>query len=104
MYHPQKPDKTTINLNDSYEGETIEQKIRRIVNNKEPISDGAPLIYTERKHGVQPQFDIRTDRWEIAVDAMDKVSKTFKARRENKPSIGEQTQEGMQKENQTPTT
>ena len=26
-----------------YEGETIEQKVNRIVNNNEPITDGAPL-------------------------------------------------------------
>ena len=55
------------------EGETIEQKIRRVVENKEPITDGAPIVYTERKDGVLPQFNIRTDKWEIALEAMDKV-------------------------------
>lgn len=99
MYKKQQPDKTGYIVNTSYNGETIEQKIRRIVNNKEPISDGAPLIYTERKNGVEPQYDIRTDRWEVAIDAMDTVSKTHKAKRENKPTIGEQAKEGMTKEN-----
>ena len=37
-----------------YEGETIEQKVNRIVNNNEPITDGAPIIFTERKDGVLP--------------------------------------------------
>lgn len=55
------------------EGESIEQKVRRVVENKEPISDGAPIIYTEKKEGVLPQFNIRTDKWDIALDAMDKV-------------------------------
>ena len=57
----------------SYEGESIEKKIRRIVGNNEPISDGAPIVYTEKKDGVLPQYDIRTDKWAIALEAMDKV-------------------------------
>ena len=39
---------------ETFEAETIEEKINRIVNNKEPITDGAPIIYTERKEGVLP--------------------------------------------------
>lgn len=56
-----------------YEGETIETKVRRIVLNKEPITDGAPIIYTEKKDGVLPQYDIRTDRFEIALEAQDLI-------------------------------
>lgn len=87
---------TTLVVNKSYEGETIEQKINRIVNNKEPIKDGAPIIYTERKDGINPAYDIRTDRFEIAVDAMDKVSKSKIATREN--NIGQKAMEGMTEE------
>lgn len=75
---------TRLQIRDCSEGETIEMKIRRITNNKEPISDGAPIIYTERKEGVKPEFNIRTDRWEIAVDAMDKVSSNKIAKREER--------------------
>ena len=32
-----------------FEGEQIEEKVRRIVNNNEPITDGAPIIFTEKK-------------------------------------------------------
>lgn len=64
------------------EGETIEEKIRRIVNNAEPITDGAPIIYTERKDGVQPQYNIRTDRWDIAAEAMTAIDRTNKAKRQ----------------------
>lgn len=99
MYKKQKADKTSINVNSSYEGERIEEKIMRITNNKEPISDGAPTIYTDRKDGVKPEYDIRTDRWEIAVDAMDAVTKQKLAERENRQKpIGEQAKEGMDKE------
>lgn len=81
MYKKNRINQTTIVVNETYEGETLEAKIRRIVNNKEPITDGAPMIYTERKDGVQPQYDIRTDRFEIAIDAMDKVAKAQVAKR-----------------------
>ena len=57
------------------EGETIEEKVRRIVQNNEPISDGAPIIFTEKKDGVRPEFDIRTDKWLIALNAMDAVNR-----------------------------
>lgn len=92
MYRPRRPQPTSIKINQTYQGETIEQKINRIVNNKEPIKDGAPIIYTERKDGVRPEHDIRTDRFEIAVEAMDKVSKSHVAKREAKiKNINEKT-------------
>lgn len=75
---------TQMHVNTSVQGETIETKIERVVNNKEPIKDGAPLIYTERKEGVKRSTNIKTDRWEVAVEAMDKVSKSFKAKREER--------------------
>lgn len=71
------------------EGETIEQKIERIVQNKEPIKDGAPEIYTERKDGVISAYNIRTDRWELAADAMDAVQRSIQAKREERQRIAE---------------
>lgn len=56
------------------EGEPIEDKIRRILDENEPITDGAPVIYTDKKDGVRPEFNIRADKWDIAIQAMDKVS------------------------------
>ena len=56
-----------------FEGEQIEEKVRRIVNNNEPITDGAPIIFTEKKDGVRPEYNVRTDRWDIALDAMNKI-------------------------------
>lgn len=84
MYKYQRPTKTTIQVNTSYAGERIEEKINRIVNNKEPISDGAPLIYTDRSEGIKAETNIKTDRWEIAVEAMDYVSKSHMAKREER--------------------
>ena len=96
MYTKPKMQKTSIQRNTGYQGETIEKKMQRITNNKEPITDGAPLVYTERKNGVEPQYNIRTDRFEIAIEAMDKVSKSYRAKRQT--NIGEQAKEGMKKE------
>ena len=56
------------------EGEQLIDKIRRMTENKEPITDGAPLIYTEKKDGVIAGYDIRTDKWAVALEAMDKVN------------------------------
>lgn len=56
------------------EGENILTKVRRILDENEPLTDGAPLIYTPKEDGVKPEFDIRTDKWQIAINAMDKVN------------------------------
>lgn len=99
MYKKNKVQKTTIKLNDSYEGETLEAKIRRILNNKEPISDNAEIIYTDRKDGIQAAYDIRTDRFELAVEAMDVVTKSGLAKRDMR--IGERTYDTMSDEQKT---
>lgn len=75
---------TDIEINSSVEGEYIETKVERITTNNEPITDGAPIVFTERKEGVKPEHDIRTDRFEIALDAMDYVTKTHRAKRAEK--------------------
>ena len=72
-----------LQVNDCVEGERIETMIERITELNEPIKDGAPLIYTNRNEGVLPEYDIRTDRWEVAIDGMDIVTKTNLAIREN---------------------
>ena len=55
--------------------------MRRVIDNKEPITDGAPIIYTERNLGVLPAYNIRTDRWEIAQAAMEVNQKAVSAQR-----------------------
>jgi len=82
MYKKAKYNKTQLKSVEKLEGEPLEWKIERIVSNKEPITDGAPEIFTERKDGVGAAYNIRTDRWEIAAEAMDHVSGTVKAKRE----------------------
>lgn len=85
---------TTIRCNPFYEGESIETKVRRITENKEPISDSAPTLYTNRTDGVVADYNIRTDRWDIAIDAMEKVAKAKTAQRDEKekPTKTEKTE------------
>lgn len=73
--------KTKLCINNSVVGETIETKIERVITNKEPIEDTASIIYTERKNGVEPQYNIRTDRFDIAIDAMTNVARSHVAKR-----------------------
>lgn len=73
MYTKPKHTKTSIIVTRKpVQGEPISRKVQRITQNKEPIKDGADIIYNEREDGVEPQHDIRTDRFEIATEAMDK--------------------------------
>ena len=77
----------------TYEGESIEQKLERILSNKEPITDSAPEIYTERKDGVGAQYNVRTDRFELAAEAMDLVQKNKQAKRDAKAKKNESEKE-----------
>jgi hypothetical protein len=83
-YKYRKATKSFIGSADVKEGETIEQKMARILHNGEPITDGAPEIYTERRDGVGAEYNIRTDRWEMAAEAMDLKSKNIQAKRDAK--------------------
>lgn len=62
----------------TYQAEPREVKLRKIINGESnDVEDGVfPTIYTEKKDGVQPEFDIRTDRFEVAIDAIDKINQS----------------------------
>lgn len=72
--------KTQIDLNNTYEAEPLEIKLRRKERGgkvDEEEGDGKTWIiaYTEKKDGVRPEYDIRTDRFEIAREAMETLEK-----------------------------
>lgn len=52
------------------EGELIEIKVGRIVDLKEPITDSSPYLETPANEGVIPEFDIRTDKFDLALDTL----------------------------------
>ena len=88
-----KPPKTNYEYQ---EGESIEDKVRRITENNEPITDGAPIIYTNRDDGVLPAYNIRTDRWDIAQEAMDAVNQANLAKSKNYGKIEQQEQNALE--------
>lgn len=76
-------------------GEAIETKVKRITENNEPITDGAPIIYTNRDDGVLPSYNIRTDRWDIAQEAMDAVNQANLAKSKNYGKIEKQEENAL---------
>lgn len=56
------------------EGESIEKKIERMTQSQEPIGETAPIVYTNKTDGIVAAYDIRTDKWDIAQEAMSKVN------------------------------
>lgn len=91
-YFP-KPIKTNYEYNI---GETIERKVQRVTEEGEPITDGAPIIYTNRDDGVLPAYNIRTDRWEIAQAAMESVNQANLAKSKNYGKIEQQEQNALE--------
>lgn len=74
----------TFDLYDTTDdGESIETKLDRIINNGAPIEtgDSAPPLYTERKQGVIPETNIRTDRFDMALDAHEVIHQQQMAKR-----------------------
>lgn len=88
-----KPIKTNYEYQ---EGESIENKVRRITENNEPITDGAPIIYTNRDDGVLPAYNIRTDRWEVAQAAMEAVNQANLAKSKNYGKIEQQEKNALE--------
>lgn len=62
--------KTTLNINESVQGRPLCETIGEMMENKEPLRATIPVEYTDPKVGSLPQFDPRTDRWDIMQDGM----------------------------------
>lgn len=76
------------------EGETLESKLARLTLNEEDIDlTSVKTIYQERKAGVDPMCDIRTDRMQIAQDACTKITRTHILARANRDDMGKKKQE-----------
>lgn len=78
-----------------FEGESIEEKVERIVTNNEPISDTAPMIYTEKAQGVMPAYNIRTDRFDVAIEATSKIEMARQAKRDKFTKEKEQNETNL---------
>lgn len=79
--------RTKIRVNNAFEGRTIEEELAEFMAGGAVPDDLRKIhepIYTERKDGVLPQYDIRTDRWELAQEAMDKVNEAREAKADDR--------------------
>ena len=83
---------TQINTNaqTTREGKSIEQMLRQMKANKEPLEDGSftPEIFQERSAGVDPMCDIRTDKMALAQEACDSITRTHLLARANRGDMG----------------
>lgn len=69
-----------LKKNTSKEGKSIEQKLSMRMEGEEIEMMGKQIIYTDRKNGVLPQYNIRTDKFEIAQNANDYLIRSQIAR------------------------
>ena len=83
MYKIPRTMRTSITRRDTEIGQEIHEKIKSVIEQGDNINE-APLIYTEKADGVMPGYNIRTDKWEIAVEAMDKINKIRTAKSEER--------------------
>ena len=96
MFAKPKYSKTSIHVNTSTEAEHFHVKLQKMIDNKEPIEATAPIIYTARKDGVIPQYDIRADKWDIAMEARNEVERiiTTKVTEAEKAEEAKKAEEG----------
>ena len=65
-----------LRVSEVSEGETIEQQVYKMIYEKEVPKHAKVPIYTERKDGVMPAYNARTDKFDIAAEVMSKAAKT----------------------------
>lgn len=76
---------TTANLR---EGQSIEEVMRINTTNKVQPAPMLPELYQKRNEGIDPLCDIRTDKFEMAMQAMDKVTRLHLLASQNKDKMG----------------
>lgn len=70
-----------LKTTEEYTGESLEDKVRRTMEAGTPVEAISPMVYTERKEGVRPETNIRTDRFEIAQNAMGTIADGIRTKR-----------------------
>lgn len=82
--------RTQINRVPTEAGESIEEMLRRLGANNEPVPDTVPPIYTPKEEGVIGDYDIRHDRFDTAIEASDKFAASEQAKAANKGETQEE--------------
>lgn len=78
LYARKKIQSNKLKGNESFEGVSLEKELRLAqTQGIKPDRNITEIFYTQKKDGVLASCDIRTDRFEIGQNAMDKVNRTF---------------------------
>lgn len=79
MLKPRRKYKSIMSQNETYIATSLTEKLRKRMENISTegteIDESIPIIYTERDSGVIASTNIRTDRFEIAREAIDKINR-----------------------------
>lgn len=82
-----------FDVNDSYVATSIEVQIEKMMSQEEPIVASMSYIGTERNEGVKPEYDIRSNRFEIAHEVMSKAAEAHENGRDFRRKGVEETKE-----------
>lgn len=80
-YKFKKAQQTTLRVNEAYQGETIEATMRRIWKSGEPIEANAGnSVFYDESEGVPFQVNVRTDRFDKALEMQTQAKKEVTAK------------------------
>jgi hypothetical protein len=68
-----------LKVNNSYSAESLERTIERRLSNGDDLNDKVNLLFYDVSDGVMPGTNVRTDRFDVALDGMTMIEKTKKA-------------------------
>ena len=95
--------KTQINTTQNLrEGQSIEEVMRINTANKQQPAPMLPEMYQKRGEGIDPLCDVRTDKFEQAMLAMDKVTRLHLLASQNKDKMGKPDNTWITDEEGTP--
>lgn len=86
--------RTEIRSNNGRKGQWLAKEIQSMMDNNEPINTTITVEYTRPEDGVMPQYDIRTDRWDLVQGAMDRATMAAKNEILKRTEAAKATQEG----------
>lgn len=81
MKYSIRQESRNLRTTEPFEGESIESKVKRVESTGAPVEAVSPMYYTERKDGVKPETNIRTDKWDVAQTAMESIAKGIRTKR-----------------------
>lgn len=74
---------TRMEVNESIVAEPLEVALARMKEKNEMPENVRPLIYTDRRDGVKPGYNIRTDRFETMRETAGKLDKARRYKEAN---------------------